>query len=78
VAELEIDHRIGRGQRVREQALEAFELLLRPNDGALLLLELVEELETLAAQRLELSLHAGSIPVQLEELFVGIGVLSLD
>ena len=78
VAQLEVDHRIGRRQRVRQEALEAFELLLGPNDCALLLLELVEQLEPLTAQRLELALHAGAIPIELEELLVGVAVLSLD
>src|SRR5258706_13519396 len=47
VPELKIDHGVGGGQRVRQQPLQAFQLLLRPDDCAFLLLELVEQLEAL-------------------------------
>ena len=48
--ELEIDHGVGGGQRVRQQPLEALELLLSANDRAFLLLQLVDQLEALAPQ----------------------------
>ena len=48
MAELEVDHRIRGGQRIGQQPLETLELLLRADDRALLLLELVEQLEALA------------------------------
>ena len=69
--QLEVDHRVGRGQRIRQQPLEAFELLLGANDRALLLLELVEQLVALAPQRPQLALHACAIPVQLQQLLGG-------
>jgi hypothetical protein len=49
VPQLEIHHRIGGCERIGQQPLEAFELLLRTCDGALLLLELIEKLEALAS-----------------------------
>ena len=68
MTQLEVDHGIGRGERVSQQSLEPFELLLSPNDRAFLLLELVEELEPFLAQRAQLALHARPIPVQLQQL----------
>ena len=68
MAQLEIDHRVGGGQRVRQQALEPFELLLSAKDRAFLLLELVEELEPLAPQSFELAFDVRPVPIELQQL----------
>jgi len=42
VAQLKVDHGVGRREGVRQQPLQPFELLLSALDCAFLLLELVE------------------------------------
>jgi hypothetical protein len=71
VAELKIDHRIGGSERVRQKALQPLELFLRAGDGALLLFEPIEKLETLTLETAEFPFHAGAIPIQPQKLFVG-------
>ncbi len=68
MAQLEVDHRVGRRQRVRQQPLEPFELLLSALDRAFLLLELVEQLEPLPAQSLDLAFDVRSVPIELQQL----------
>src|SRR4051812_42964711 len=78
MTQLEVDHCVGSGQRIDQQPLETLELLLRAHNRALLLLELVEELETLATEPLELALHARSVPIELQQLLYGFGALLLE
>ncbi len=78
MAELEVDHRVSSGQRIGQEPLETLELLLCADDRALLLLELVEQLETLATQRFELALDARPVPIELQELLCGLGALLLE
>ncbi len=78
MAELEVNHGVRSGQGIDQEPLESLELLLRANDRALLLLELIEQLETLAAERLELALHARAVPIELEQLLCGFGALLLE
>src|SRR4051812_16884267 len=72
--QLEVDHRVRGGQRIREQALETLELLLSPDDRTLLLLELVEQLEAFLLEGPELAFHPRTVPIQLQKL-VRCGVL---
>jgi hypothetical protein len=46
MAQLEIHHRVSGGQWIRQKTLEPLQLLLGTEDCALLLLQLVEQLET--------------------------------
>ena len=78
MAQLEIHHSVRGGEGIRQQSLEPFELLLSSNDRAFLLLELVQELETLSSECLELSFDASAVPIQLQELLSRLLVLPLQ
>jgi hypothetical protein len=65
MAQLEVNHRIGRGQGIGQQALKSFELLLRSDNLAFLLLELIEEFMALTPEVVEFSFYARTVGVQL-------------
>jgi len=78
MTELEIDHRVGGGQWIRQQSLEALELLLSALDRALLVFQLVQELESLLPKGLELPLDVRAVPIELQQLLGRRGALPLS